>query len=304
MLFRSGKNFIEDPGLHRSLLGDGLATTMAALFGAPANTTYGENTGVLALTRVYNPAVVRMAAVLAVIFSFCPKFEELIHCMPAATIGGVSSMMIHYKPLNEGAETVLTVNGDAVTADEYSGYMLYNMQYYASMYAQMGLTDLWSNEDMAKSLGASMPEAAEELSYFLRFVPLVRGGYALAIVVGWLSYNKASGLFVSYLTMLLATVYFSSLIFFVLEHKVNPLVANYGDALWWAFMDVTTVGSNISAITVTGRVLSVVLAALGMMMFPIFTVYVTSLVQKSNEEKKRFYENIQAPSPQPEVKDK
>ena len=114
-----------------------------------------------------------------------------------------------------------------------------------------------------------------ELSYFLRFVPLVRGGYALAIVVGWLSYNKASGLFVSYLTMLLATVYFSSLIFFVLEHKVNPLVANYGDALWWAFMDVTTVGSNISAITVTGRVLSVVLAALGMMMFPIFTVYVT-----------------------------
>ena len=133
-----------------------------------------------------------------------------------------------------------------------------------------------------------------ELSYFLRFVPLVRGGYALAIVVGWLSYNKASGLFVSYLTMLLATVYFSSLIFFVLEHKVNPLVANYGDALWWAFMDVTTVGSNISAITVTGRVLSVVLDALGMMMFPIFTVYVTSLVQKSNEEKKRFYENIQA----------
>ena len=77
-----------------------------------------------------------------------------------------------------------------------------------------------------------------------------------------------------------------------------------GTALWWAFMDVTTVGSNISAITVTGRVLSVVLAALGMMMFPIFTVYVTSLVQKSNEEKKRFYENMQAPSPQPEVKDK
>ena len=126
----------------------------------------------------------------------------------------------------------------------------------------------------------------------------------MAIVVGWLSYNKASGLFVSYLTMLLATVYFSSLIFFVLEHKVNPLVANYGDALWWAFMDVTTVGSNISAITVTGRVLSVVLAALGMMMFPIFTVYVTSLVQKSNEEKKRFYENMQAPSLQPELKDK
>ena len=87
-----------------------------------------------------------------------------------ATIGGVSSMMIHYKPLNEGAETVLTVNGDAVTADEYSGYMLYNMQYYASMYAQMGLTDLWSNEDMAKSLGASMPEAAEQQAIYARVV--------------------------------------------------------------------------------------------------------------------------------------
>lgn len=87
-----------------------------------------------------------------------------------ATIGGVSSMMIHYKPLNEGAETVLTVNGDAVTADEYSGYMLYNMQYYASMYAQMGLTDLWSNGDMAKSLGASMPEAAEQQAIYARVV--------------------------------------------------------------------------------------------------------------------------------------
>ena len=87
-----------------------------------------------------------------------------------ATIGGVSSMMIHYKPLNEGAETVLTVNGDAVAADEYSGYMLYNMQYYVSMYAQMGLTDLWSNKDMAKSLGASMPEAAEQQAIYARVV--------------------------------------------------------------------------------------------------------------------------------------
>ena len=88
-----GKNYIEDPGLHRSLLGDGAATSLAALFGAPANTTYGENTGVLALTKVYNPGVVRMAAVLAVLFSFCPKFAALIHCMPAATIGGVSLIL-------------------------------------------------------------------------------------------------------------------------------------------------------------------------------------------------------------------
>ena len=88
-----GKNYIENPGLHRSLMGDGAATTLAALFGAPANTTYGENTGVLALTKVYNPAVVRLAAVLAVLFSFCPKFAALIYCMPTATIGGVSLIL-------------------------------------------------------------------------------------------------------------------------------------------------------------------------------------------------------------------
>lgn len=128
-----------------------------------------------------------------------------------------------------------------------------------------------------------------EVTYLLRFIPLLRGGYALAIVVGWLTYNRASSLFVSYLTMLLATVYFASLAFFVLEHKVNSLVTDYGDALWWAFMDVTTVGSNIVAMTTTGRVLSVLLAALGMMMFPIFTVYITNLIQQSNEKKKQYY---------------
>lgn len=75
---------------------------------------------------------------------------------------------------------------------------------------------------------------------------------------------------------------------------MNPLVTNYGDALWWAFMDVTTVGSNIVAMTPTGRALSVLLAALGMMMFPIFTVYVTSLVTKANQEKEAYYQQKEA----------
>ena len=88
-----GENYVADPGLHRTLMGDGLATAMAAAFGAPANTTYGENTGVLALTKVYDPRVIRIAAVLAVIFAFCPKFEALIACMPTATIGGVSLIL-------------------------------------------------------------------------------------------------------------------------------------------------------------------------------------------------------------------
>ena len=133
-----------------------------------------------------------------------------------------------------------------------------------------------------------------EISYFLRFIPLLRGGYALAIVVGWLSGSKASGLLTSYITMLMATVYFASLIFFVLEHKVNPMVTDYWSALWWAFMDVTTVGSNIYAVTPTGKILSVVLAALGMMMFPIFTVYVTSLVQQANKRKEEYYQSQQS----------
>ena len=90
-------------------------------------------------------------------------------------------------------------------------------------------------------------------------------------------------------------VYFSSLIFFVIEQKVNPEVKDYNDALWWAFMDVTTVGSNIIAITPTGRILSVLLAALGMMMFPIFTVYVTSLVQSANKKKEDYYNQTSPP---------
>ena len=89
----TGQNFVENPGLHRTLLGDGLATSLAALFGAPANTTYGENTGVLALSKVYDPRVIRIAAVLAIIFSFCPKFAEVVHAMPTAAIGGVSLVL-------------------------------------------------------------------------------------------------------------------------------------------------------------------------------------------------------------------
>lgn len=87
------RNFIEDPGLHRTLLGDGLATMLASLFGAPANTTYGENTGVLSLTKVYDPLVIRLAAVFAIILSFSPKFAALISSMPTATIGGVSIVL-------------------------------------------------------------------------------------------------------------------------------------------------------------------------------------------------------------------
>ena len=88
-----GRNYIEDPGLHRTLLGDGFATSLAALFGAPANTTYGENTGVLNLTKVYDPRVIRLAAIFAIILSCCPKFAAIIEVMPTATLGGVSLIL-------------------------------------------------------------------------------------------------------------------------------------------------------------------------------------------------------------------
>ena len=89
----TGINYLEDPGLHRTLMGDGLATAIASLFGAPANTTYGENTGVLNITKVFDPRVIRIAACFAIVLAFCPKFAALIGVMPAATIGGVSLVL-------------------------------------------------------------------------------------------------------------------------------------------------------------------------------------------------------------------
>lgn len=88
-----GKNFIVDPGLQRTLSGDGLATTLASLFGAPANTTYGENTGVLTLSKVYDPLVIRIAAVFAIIFSFSPKIAACISAIPTPVIGGISLVL-------------------------------------------------------------------------------------------------------------------------------------------------------------------------------------------------------------------
>lgn len=89
----TGRNFIREPGLHRTMMGDGIATSVAAFFGAPANTTYGENTGVLALTKVYDPRVVRYAAIFAIVFSFLPFMNSLINTIPGAIIGGVSFIL-------------------------------------------------------------------------------------------------------------------------------------------------------------------------------------------------------------------
>lgn len=117
--------------------------------------------------------------------------------------------------------------------------------------------------------------------YFLKMIPLVRGGYALFIITSWLTNNKATSLFFTYLIMMLAMIYFCTLLFYTLEKGTNPGVTTIGDAMWWAFMDVTTVGSNIYAMTTGGKIMSVLLASIGMMMFPIFTVYITDKVVKT-----------------------
>ena len=88
-----GENFIEDPGLHRTLIGDGIATSLSAVFGGPANTTYGENTGVLVLSKVYDPRVIRLAAIYALVLSFSPMFAAVVNSMPAAIVGGVSFIL-------------------------------------------------------------------------------------------------------------------------------------------------------------------------------------------------------------------
>lgn len=119
------------------------------------------------------------------------------------------------------------------------------------------------------------------LHYFLRFVPIIRAVYALSIVSGAMSKSWIKGLFFSYLMILIASIYFGSMMFYLEEHYVNSAVTDYWSALYWACMDLTTCGCAINAITPVGKILAVVLAAEGLMLFPVFCVYVTDAVTHS-----------------------
>lgn len=123
--------------------------------------------------------------------------------------------------------------------------------------------------------------------YFIRFIPLVRGAYALAMVVGYFSSNRATSILSAYAAILMSIIYFASLIFFQQEKPVNSAVNDYWEALWWAFMNVTTIGCYINPMTIGGKICAVVLAAMGMMMLPLFTVFITSKVQDYNDRKRR-----------------
>lgn len=116
--------------------------------------------------------------------------------------------------------------------------------------------------------------------YLIRFVPLARGALAIAIVFGYLSSNAVSSLLISYISLVVLVGYFCSLIFFQWEHAVNPLVTNYWDALWWSCMNIVTVGCNIEPVTGVGKIVGVILPVLGMVVFPLFTVYITNFVQQ------------------------
>ncbi|MBD5239042.1 MAG: two pore domain potassium channel family protein [Bacteroidales bacterium] len=121
--------------------------------------------------------------------------------------------------------------------------------------------------------------------YFIRFIPLARGALAMSIVIGYLSSNAVSSLFIRYLTIMLLTAYFCSLIFFQREYGINPQVTGYSDALWFCAMNLVTVGCNISPVTAAGKIVAVVLPITGMIIFPLFTVYLTDYVTRNQKNK-------------------
>ena len=121
----------------------------------------------------------------------------------------------------------------------------------------------------------------------LRLIPLARGIYGVSLIVGWMTRSRITNLFATYLTILFTTIYFCSIIFYYMEHGVNPPVKTYWDAFDWALMNVTTVGSNIFGVTKIGQILAVILAAAGMIFFPIFTAYVTTIFQNKRQSSKK-----------------
>lgn len=156
-------------------------------------------------------------------------------------------------------------------ADDKANYVRHRWFFFLLSIPYLNIINLWHID------------FGHETLYFLRFIPLARGALALSIVIGYMTHNKVSSLFLSYTVITLSVIYFSSLIFYELESPVNNMVPNYGASLWWAFMDATTIGSNIYPMTVVGKILGVVLAGMGMMMFPLFTVYITNWVQRYNK---------------------
>ena len=123
-------------------------------------------------------------------------------------------------------------------------------------------------------------ELGEQELYFVRFIPLVRAAYAMALVIRYVSTSRIVGIFWSYVSIILMVVYFSSLIFLEQEQPVNPGVPDYWASLWWCSLEATTIGAPVNPVTVVGKVLAALLSGMGVIMFPLFTVYLGDVVTK------------------------
>lgn len=130
-----------------------------------------------------------------------------------------------------------------------------------------------------------------DVIYYLRFVPLIRGAYSLSMVMGYISNNKAVSLLSQYVAILAAATYILGLIFYYQEYGINPDVKSFWDALYWAAMNMTTVGCYFAAVTPVGKIISVILPILGMLMLPLFTVYITNQVSAFNTRRKEEKES-------------
>lgn len=123
-------------------------------------------------------------------------------------------------------------------------------------------------------------DITHETLYFLRFIPLARGGMALSIVIGYISSNRFIGMLVTYMSVLVLVTYFAALIFYQKEYGINTAVSDYWDAFWWGCTQVTTLGCDIYPVTPVGKILCCLLSVMGVVMFPLFTVYATGAIQR------------------------
>jgi len=135
-------------------------------------------------------------------------------------------------------------------------------------------------------------QLSHDALYFVRFIPLARGALALSIVISYLSSNAVTSLFMSYLSIMILIGYFCSLIFYQREGGVNPEVNSYWTALWWSAMNMSTVGCNIAPVTVSGKIVAVILPVSGMIIFPLFTVYLTDYVTRAVKKAKKTPDDV------------
>lgn len=129
--------------------------------------------------------------------------------------------------------------------------------------------------------------------YLIRLIPLARGAAALVLLVSIVVQRNTTALFISYLILLFAIIYFITLLFFIVERGVNPDMKSYGDSLWWAAMTVTTLGSTIQPVTVAGKIITTSLATVGLTIFPIFTAYITTIINRLSQREMAATKNIE-----------